>query len=475
MRTGLSTKIEIKQLQRLQLNPQLLQSIAVLCMNNSELSNYIDKLYQENPCIEKSEPEIPEEMLQVISHYRASDYGVRGADHSPGRPHSTRPDQGERGEGEELSSRYVDDYIESLNYNLKNQLERMQLEQPLSVVCAYLVDLLEENGRLTRESLDSMKKLGVPEELVEAGAGVIKSLEPAGVGAADLNEFIRLQLERYYPDEELAIKITAPEYLGAVGRQQYQAVADNLGVDVREVRAAAELIRTLNTDIQAGYSKPEETVYVRPDLYVYTDREGKLATAANEYDIPRVSVSEKYLEMYRDTDDPELKKYLRDKISETYRLISSIGRRESTLKRCFDYIVSEQSEYFRGTRDSLRPMTMSDAARALDVNVSTISRCVMNKYVQCQSGLFPAKYFFSRALGKSGGGVFSEAQSAQGARNALLKLIETEDHMRPLSDAAICELLNEKGFAVKRRTVAKYRNELQVPDYRLRKTRYLRG
>ncbi len=474
MRTGLSAKIEIKQLQRLQLNPQLLQSIAVLCMNNTELAGYIDKLYQENPCIEKSEPEIPEEMLQVISRYRSSDYSAASGQ-GPGRSHSIRPDQGEKREAAELSSRYVDDYIESLNYNLKSQLEKLPLDRTLFAVCVYLVDMLEDNGRLTRESLDAVQKLGVPAELTEKAAAVIKSLEPAGVGAEDVNEFIRLQLERYYPGEELAIRLTSEEYLGAVARQHFQVLADELDVDIREVVAAAELIRSLNTEIHSGYAKPEETVYVRPDVYVYVDREGKLVTAANGYDVPRVSVSERYLELYRETEDAELKKYLREKISETYRLISSIGRRESTLQKCFNYIVSEQSEFFRGTRDTLKPMTMSDAAAALDVNVSTISRCVMNKYVQCSAGLFPAKYFFPRALGKKDGAAPSQLQSAQGAKNALLKLIGSEDHLHPYSDAALCELLNEKGFALKRRTVAKYRDELQVPDYRLRKTRYLRG
>ncbi len=471
MGAELFNKIEIKQFQRLQLNPQLLQSMAVLCMGNSELVSYIDRLYQENPCIEKGEPEIPEDMMRVLSEYRAGDYAAAGHEGGAGK---RRRDRDEGAEAVEPSSRYVDDYIESLNYSLKSQLEKKKLSKSLHAVCIYLVDLLEENGRLLRESIESVRKIGVPGELLSEAVETIKSLEPAGVGAEDLSEFLQLQLKRYYPQNELALSMAQPQFMNAMAKQQYQAIANALDADFQEVSEAAELIRSLNTDISAGFSKKEETVYIRPDLYIYRDADGTVRTAANEFDMPKVGVSAKYLEMYKNTDDPELKAYLREKISETYRLISCIGRRRSTLTRCFDYIAVQQQAFFRGETDTLKPMTMAEAAAAIGVHISTVSRCMMNKYIQCSAGLFPAKYFFSRALKQEDipGRSFQAVRSAQGARIEIAKLIEGEDRHHPLSDASLSRLLKEKGYAVERRTVAKYRSELRIPDYRIRKSRY---
>ncbi len=467
----LFNKIEIKQFQRLQLNPQLLQSMAVLCMGNAELVSYIDKLYQENPCIEKSDPEIPEDMMRVLAQYRSSDYGNAHGDHSVNPPGEERRDIHN---AHEPSGRYVDDYIESLSYSLKSQLEKKHLEKSLSAVCFYLVDLLEDNGRLLTESIDSVRKIGVPGGLLSEAVEVIKSLEPAGVGAADLSEFLRLQLERYYPEQTLAIRLAQPEFLNALAKQQYQAIANALDAEYEDILSAAELIRSLNTDISAGFSEKEETVFIHPDLYIYLDEEGAIHTAANEYDMPKVGISGKYLEMYKNTDDPELREYLKQKLSETYRLISCIGRRRSTLGKCFDYIVEEQQAFFKGETDKLKPMTMSEAASALGVHVSTVSRCMMNKYVQSPAGLFPAKYFFSRALkpGDPADRGSDGPRSAQGAKAELIRLIEQEDSRHPRSDAVLSRLLKEQGYPVERRTVAKYRNELRIPDYRIRKSKY---
>lgn len=472
-------KLEITQTHRLQLNAQLLQSMSVLCMNTAELGNYIDKVYQENPCIEKSEPVISEEMLRVLKDYRSRDYGAPGARgderiHTSGTvntgsgAHSN--DEGGELKGE-LSASYVDDYIESLGYNLKNQLTRLDISKPVRSVCEYLIDLLEDDGRLTRDSIESVGSIGVPEDILHQAVDVIKGLEPAGVGAEDAAELVRLQLERYYPDEQLAHRIAQPEYLEDIAKHNYKALAVKLNASAESVRAAAELIAGLSSKkISSGYNKKEETVYIYPDVYIYVDENGTVHADANEYDVPRVSVSDKYLELYKSTDDKELKSYLRDKINEAYKLIGNIGRRKSTLGRCFDFVAEAQKDYFTGASHTLKPMTMTDAAEELGVNVSTVSRCLMHKYVQCPQGVMPAGYFFPRPV--PSGRFGTDEQSRQGAEYHIAKLIEGEDKAHPLSDSTLCELLNRDGYTVKRRTVAKYRAVLGIPDYRVRRNKY---
>ncbi len=476
--SDISNSLQISQTQRLQLNPQLLQSISVLCMNTAELTSYVDKLYQENPCIEKTEPVISEEMLRVLKDYRGSRIG--GAVHDSGRISTagtvnTGSGARQNDEGANLtrepSQRYVDDYIDSLSYGLKTQLEGMKLKQDITAVCGYLIDLLEDNGWLTQESIQSVRDIGVPEELIAEAVRLIKSMEPAGVGAADTAEFVRLQLERYYPDEELALKLAENEYLEALSKHRYKALSDKLSADEADIRHAAELIAGLDSDITQEHTQKDETVYVIPDVYIYIDDNGMAKADANEYDVPRVAVNDKYLELYKTTEDKELKNYLRDKISETYKLIGNIDRRKSTIRRCFDLVAKVQQDYFTGRQDSLKPMTMSDAAESLELNVSTVSRCLMHKYVQCPQGLMPAKYFFSRRLATGGG---SMEQSQQGAVHLIAKLIESEDRQKPLSDSKLCSLAEDRGYNLARRTVAKYRQLLGIPDYRVRKAKYRR-
>ena len=457
----LTNSFDLKQEQGLKLNPQQVQSLSVLCMNNTELADYIDTLYKENPCIEKTEPEITPEMMQVLSQYKNAEK----------EPYGRRTSQGDDSPGQqEPARRYVDDYIESISYTAKSQLEVLKIDQALKAVCIYLADMLEDNGRLPRTYLDLVKELGVPADLVDQAVKVIQSLEPAGIGAADTAEYIRLQLERYYPGDSVAIRLTEPELLEQVSKGQYRAAAEKLHVDVQKVKDAAERIRSLDPDISAAYANEEEAVYIRPDVYVYTDGHGRPAVAVNEYDVPKVSVNEKYLELYKTTEDREVKEYLRDKLKETYSLISSVGRRRSTLETCFDCLIKRQYAFFSGKNDILEPVTMRDVAGEIGVNASTVTRALKNKYVQCRNGLFPAKYFFSKKLSISEEP--GAERSSHGAKTEMVKIIETEDRKHPLSDAGLCRRLKEMGYEVERRTVTKYRNELSLPDYRMRKLQY---
>ena len=457
MSSGLFNSITIKQLQKLQLNPQLMQSMMVLCMNTEELIRHIDELYRENPCIEKSEAVIPEEYLHVIAEFRNFAYAGGRA----------KAESGQDWYVQEAGDRFVDDYIELLNYSLKSQLESIELGRTLRAVCVYLIDNLEDNGWLTAESVEAVREIGVPEELLERALEVIKGLEPAGVGAADLSEFIALQLRRNYPEEKLALRIAVPKYMDALAKQQYQSIAGSLKVSVREVEKAAELISSLNHNISIGYTAKKENNYIRPDVYILSDIQGDLQVLVNEYDTPVITVSEKYIQLYKTTDDPELKAYLREKINQTHQLINSMERRESSLKRCMEHILEVQQDFFEGNTKTLKPMTMVQAAEALGINVSTVSRCAMHKYVQCRAGVFPIRYFFSKSLHHIAGSDYS----AQGAKIRIAEMIAAEDRKAPLSDSAICSRLNELGFEVKRRTVAKYREELLIPEYRIRRNR----
>jgi len=459
----LANSNEISQEHRLQLNPQLIQSMSVLCMNSAELEDYIDRLYKENPCIERTEISLSGEMMEILSRYR-----------DPRRTSAVSKASGDYAGGpvnvSEASRRYVDEFIESFSYTVKSQLEALHLDQRLDAVCKYLADLLEDNGWLLRESIDSVRKLGIPEDLVDEAVRTIRSLEPAGVGASDASEFIRLQLERYYPGDKLAYEIADTKLLDQLAKGQYKAIALKLRASEQDIRQAAERISSLNAAVLQESTAKEEPVFIRPDVYVYMDGDGRPAALVNEYDHPGITVNQKYLEMYKTTDDASLKEYLGARLKETYSLISSVDRRKSTLQRCFESLIESQRDFFSGGTDALKPFTMAEMAKTLGVNASTVSRALMNKYVQCPKGLFPAKYFFSKRITAASPG--GDEKSAQGARAEIVKMVEAEDREHPLSDARICEGLKDLGYILEKRTVTKYRNALSIPDYRMRKSAY---
>ena len=423
--------------QELKITPQLLQSVELLQMNSQELLDYLNQVSEENPLVEQTDLS---ELHKAYEALRQKVHWINGGlpEDGPG----AMPDRGA-----------ADRETESLAAFLCDQLERRRLPKPLLALCRYLAELVDEEGRLSQEDLDGVTALKIPQPLIQQALETLQSLEPAGVGARTLSECLLLQLARREDASPLDMEIVRL-FLPELGKKHYGLIAKKLGVTADEIRAAEKRIAALDPCPGRSFQPPEPTLYVRPDVFI-AELDGKLQVILNDYYLPRVSISQYYVRLLKESDDQETRTYLRDKMQQAKWLLSSLERRGSTLRQCAEAILSAQYAFFSGQSTELAPMTMAALAEQLHLHPSTISRATREKYLQCRQGTYPLRYFFSRALGEQG-------PSQQTVKLRLLELVRQEDRRHPLSDQRLAELLEEQGIRIARRTVAKYRTELHL-------------
>ena len=444
----ISLKTDLRQ--ELKLTPQLLQSMEVLQMNAQELLEYLNRVTEENPVLEQEDSadlrHSYEELRQKASWLDGGVYGATFTHDDAAFP--------ERGA--------VDKETESLSSFLCDQLERKRLPKPLLALAKYMAELVDEDGYLAPEDLDGLTELKIPLSLISEALETLQSLDPAGVGARSLSECLLLQLARQEHVSPAVMDITA-RFLPELGKKHYGPICRELGLTMEEVRAAEKVISGLDPHPGRAFQPAEPTVYVRPDVFI-VELDGELRAVLNEYYLPQISVSDYYVRLLRESDEPETRDYLRQKLQQAKWLLNSLERRGGTLRRCADAILEAQRPFFTGQTTALAPMSLSTLADTLGLHPSTISRAVRGKYLQCRQGTYPLRYFFSRAVTEQG-------PSRQAVQQKLLALLASEDPCHPLSDQRLCRLLAEDGMEVARRTVAKYRMELGVGSSAARKHR----
>lgn len=444
----ISLKADLRQ--ELKLTPQLLQSMEVLQMNAQELLEYLNRVTEENPVLEQEDSTTLrrsyEELRQKASWL---DGGVYGATFT-----HDEAAYAERGA--------VDRETESLSAFLCDQLDRKRLPKPLLALSKYMAELVDEDGYLATEDLAGLEELKIPQALISQALVTLQSLDPAGVGATTLSECLLLQLARQPGVSPTVMDITA-RFLPELGKKHYGPICRELGLTVEEVQAAEKVIVSLDPHPGRAFQPAEPTVYVRPDVFI-VELDGELRAVLNEYYLPRISVSDYYARLLRESDEKETRDYLRQKMQQAKWLLNSLERRGGTLRRCADAILDAQRPFFSGQTTTLAPMSLSTLADALALHPSTISRAVRGKYLQCRQGTYPLRYFFSRAVTEQG-------PSRQAVKHKLLVLLKSEDPCHPLSDQRLCRLLAKEGMAVARRTVTKYRIELGVGSSTARKHR----
>lgn len=305
-----------------------------------------------------------------------------------------------------------------------------------------------------REELDPLARIGTDGGL-EEGLSLLQTLDPAGVGARDLSQCLELQLRR--AGEEGTALAVVQRGLERLARRQYRALAQELGVSQQEVLQAEARIRALDPRPGAAFAPREEPVYLVPDLVVLQGENG-LEVHLQESHLPGLRLSGCYCDMYRNDPDPEVRRYLNGKIRQVQWAIQAVEQRRATLLRCAQALVRRQQAFFQSPGGSLSPLRLADIAAELSIHESTVSRAVREKYLQCARGVYPLSFFFTREVGAG------EGQSAHEIKNQLLRLIREEDKRRPCSDEKLRQLLAVGGYAVSRRTVAKYREELGIPS-----------
>ncbi len=449
--------ISMKQTQNL--SPQMVQAMKILRMGAQELTQYLEEAAEENPVLEVEiscgVPEQVPELCRRLEWLAAGDV-QNGCYH--------RQDAEEAYEALEHYG-VTDDREESLYRHIAAQLQGLNLEPELAACAGFLAADLDRNGWLSGPLEVLAAEIHQPLSRMERALEVLQSLEPAGVAARDLLECLCLQLLRLRPVDKLALAI-ATDHLDALAKHHYGYIARQLEADQEAVERSCRLIRTLNPRPASRFESLEHVVYITPDV-IATVRGGRLELVANDRIVPVLGISAYYTRMLKAGDVPEVREYLTEKVRQAKYLLQAVEQRKSTLLACARCIAEIQQDFFRKGAGSLVPMSLQDVARRVGIHESTVSRAVGNKYLQCPSGLYPFRVFFSRGLGGETGG-----KASPDAAKALLKeLIQQEDKARPLSDQKLCGRMAAQGCAISRRTVAKYCGELQIPGMSQRRTK----
>jgi RNA polymerase sigma-54 factor len=456
------------------LSPQQIQMIKLLELPTVQLEQRIKQEIEDNIVLDEVEPQNEDEAPQQISveEYLREDetptYKTRANNFSKDDKPRQVPLSGGR----------------SLQEFLGEQLSYRNLSEREMRLAVYLVGSLDEDGYLRRdlESIcdDIAFTLGLettPKEL-ESLLKIIQDLEPAGIGARNLKECLLLQLSPC-PDESPARQLARTiltTYFDEFAKKHYEKLMSRLQVSEPLFRDAIAEIRRLSPKPANGYSESESDVapYVVPD-FLLNYHDGNFDLSLNAYNVPDVKINHRYVEMMREMVQPdghvqeknrEAVQFVKTKIDSAKWFISAIKQRRDTLMRTMQEILNFQQEYFKsGDRSKLRPMILKDIADKTNLDVSTISRVVNSKYVQTQFGIILLKSLFSEAMQTSSG----EEVSSYEIKNILQECVDKEDKRRPLTDETLMEILNNKGYCIARRTVAKYREMLSIPVARLRK------
>ena len=468
--------INQKQVLSLQqkLSPQQIQMIKLLELPTVQLEQRIKQEIEDNIVLEEEERSPEEEEPREISveeYLREDDtpsYKSRINNYS--KDDKQRPVY--LSEGRSLQE-YL---VEQLGYRA-----RAEREMGRGVyLCGRRADDGSLRGDLEAVADDIAFTMGVevtPAEL-EHLLKIIHELEPAGVGARNLQECLLLQMDQIPLNSRarrLARKILT-SYFDEFVKKHYEKLIARLQVTEDEFRDAIDEIRRLSPKPGNLYSEggTDTTPYIIPD-FLLDFHDGRFELSLNSYNVPEVRVNRRYVDMIRDMvasdgtvkeKDREALQFVKSKIDSAKWFISAIKQRHDTLMRTMQTILDYQQEYFKdGDKSKLRPMILKDIADRTGLDVSTISRVVNSKYVQTQFGIILLKSLFSEAMQTDSG----EEVSSYEIKNLLQRCIDEEDKRRPLTDETLMDMLNAKGYRIARRTVAKYREMLGIPVARLRK------
>src|SRR5947199_6260156 len=354
---------------------------------------------------------------------------------------------------------------ETLQQNLIGQLNQTALNAADRKAAELIIGNIDDNGFLQSTPEEMALNSGIPKEDFEKMLPLIQTFYPAGVGAHDLRECLLIQLRRAGKECSLEYKIVS-EHMDDLGRRRFPEIARRMGISVEEVQKAADNIARLNPRPGQVFAAAPQN-YVLPDVMV-EKVDGEYQISSNNEQIPHLRISNLYKDIISsgNTQTSEVKDYIRDKIRSGKFLIRSIHQRQQTILNISRQIVSRQRDFLDHGPSHLKPMTMGIVADSVGLHETTVSRAVSGKYMATPQGVFEMKYFFTSGYQTATGDSLSNIS----VKGAILDLVKHESGSAPLSDHEIVEILGERGIPIARRTVAKYRDELNIlPSHMRRK------
>ena len=523
----MSLKLTTSLSQRLVLTPQLRQRIEMLQMTTLELSDLIQQQLLENPVLEEvpSQEEVQELAEKVLDHLASSDADASfGEAPEPGSPPTngsgdadaiasiaTAPEGdigeaapagegGEEGDGavdesrdafEEIDfGREFQDYLDpgyktqeieykedaptfeqfltrppSLADHLEWQLNMSTLDAELLDPAICVIGNLNADGRLgaTNEEMAAMEN--VSEEVIEKARQVVMRLDPVGCGARDVKECLLVQLEVLGESERLASKLIS-EHFSDLQQHKLPHLSKQIGVEVEVLLEELQFIRTLDPYPGRRYSS-EEPILISPEIYIE-----KLEEGDDEYVIyfaddgsPRLRVSAQYQQMLSQGVSNETKSFIREKMRSAVDLLRNIEHRRQTIYKVVESIVQRQKDFLDHGVQHIKPMMLKDIAEDIGMHLSTVSRVVNRKYAHTPQGVIELRRFFTEGMMNEDG----EEISTRIIKLQIKKLIEEEDSHNPITDDQVVKILAKDGIKLSRRTVAKYRDQMQIPGSRERR------
>jgi RNA polymerase sigma-54 factor len=449
------------------LAPQLQQSLHILQAAALELQNIVQQELQTNPVLEeetgtyeaeessKDEGEFQEEferLAKLDEEWR--DYMAQNVSYSSRNP-----------EDEERRQFFFDSIAshETLQHHLWEQLNTADVSKSQRAAAELIIGNIDDRGflqtTLEEISQNTHRPLGELEEMLS----LIQTFHPVGVAARDLRECLLIQLRRLGKEQSLEYQIV-DQHLEDLGRKRLPELARRLGVSVEQIQKAANFISTLDPKPgQIFTSDPNN--YVLPDVSV--DKVGEDYTVSlNSDQVPHLRISKTYKDlMTHGANGTDVRDYIREKIRSGKFLIKSIHQRQQTISNIANEIVKRQREFLENGSAFLKPMTMVQIAEAVGVHETTVSRAISGKYMATPQGVFEMKYFFTSGYQTAAGAALSNTS----VKESISDLVRNEDPRNPLSDKEIVEILTDRGIPIARRTVAKYRAELNILPSNLRK------
>lgn len=464
--------LELKQTQKL--SPLQIQTIKLIELPTQELEQRIRKELEENPVLDediKSEREDGED--EPPREVSLSDY--KEDDSIPSyKLHVNNYGKDERPQYNTFSVK------ESFTQSLLEQLGFRNLDEHQYQVAAFIIGSLDDDGYLRRD-IDSLVddlafRAGIEtdEQEVLSLLSVIQEFEPSGVGARDLRECLLLQIRnlRQTPDVVNAT-VVLRDYFNEFTARHFQKIISKMGITEQQMKEAMAKIVKLNPapggQIDDTYS--DQAQQIVPD-FILTLEDGKLKLTMPRFSIPELRVNRKYADILLEAansserEKKEAATFVKKKLDSAKWFVEAIKQRHNTLQSTMQAIIDYQHDYFMdGDESHLKPMVLKDIAEKTGFDISTISRVVNSKYIETHFGIYSLKYFFSEGLENQDG----EEVSTRELKKALQECVDAEDKRKPLTDDQLVEQMNSRGYKVARRTIAKYRDQLNIPKARLRK------
>ena len=481
-------KLNLSQTLSQKLSPQQIQFIKLLQVPTAELDARIEEELEINPALEEGK-EKEQEQTQEDEYEDSYEDDLGRDDHELNLDdylddeYSGYKMQGDGNYNSDEDDREIPISSQaSLHEQLISQLNFLKLDERQKIIGQQLIGSIENDGYIRRDLEAIINALAFGQNIetdldeLEEILRKIQTFDPAGIAARNLQECLLIQLERKEhpddPDVQHALLIIH-DCFDEFTKKHYSKIQKRLDLSEDEIKEAVNLITRLNPKPGGISDGLVRTQYIIPD-FILTNNSGKLEVSLNSRNAPELRISRSYAEMFdaydkSDKKDKKLKEtvtFVKQKLDSAKWFIDAIKQRQNTLLRTMEAILKYQYEFFLdGDETNLRPMILKDIAEKIDMDISTVSRVANSKSIQTEFGVYPLKYFFSEGISTDSGDDVSNRE----VKSVLQGMVDAEDKKKPLSDDKLVKMLNKKGYNIARRTVAKYREQLQIPVARLRK------